>query len=189
MHEQKPGPARPGFFIRFFSRSGTQQLYHHAMKIFSALLVSLALSAPPALARDVLRGPAEAVDGSHLRIMERTVRLAGIVAPGLRTPCLWKGKTPRDCGRMARAAVSDLTAGAQVICREDSSLGGWRCLSDGYDISEGLIHAGWARPVKGAPEEWHDEERRARRKGLMLWRATTLDGESFMEHLAASTDK
>jgi endonuclease YncB( thermonuclease family) len=160
------------------------------MKYLTVIL--FALSAPmlaSAQAGEILNGSVQAVDGAHLRISGRTVRLAGIITPKLKTRCLWKGKTLRDCGRMARAAVSDLTAAAHVTCEKDARLGGWRCLSDGYDISEGLIHAGWARPLRGAPPAWFTQETRAREKRLMLWAAKTPDGKDFMHFLARTTSR
>jgi len=156
----------------------------HRSRNILALLLAAALSHAPAVAGERLSGAATAVDGRHLRLNGKLIALAGIAAPALDAKCLWRGKTVRACGRMARAAMRDLTVAAKVTCFPDRDRGGWRCQADGYDLAEGLIHAGWAIPAPGAPARWLDEKRRAKARRLMLWRARTLAGEDFLPALA-----
>ncbi len=151
-----------------------------------AVLIATAFPALATQAAGRLFGPAIPLDATHLRLGSQVVKLAGIAAPALDIKCLWKGRTALPCGRMARAALRDLTAGATVMCHHDGNLHGLRCQADGYDLAEGLIHAGWAIPLPGAPARWFAEKRRARARRLMLWRATTLNGRPFMAALAPS---
>ncbi len=154
-------------------------LARHAL----AVLFATAFPALSVQAAGRLSGAAMPLDALHLRLGSHVVKLAGIAAPALDAKCLWKGKTRLPCGRMARAALRDLTAGATVVCHHDTALRGFRCRAAGYDLAEGLVHAGWAIPLPGAPTRWFAEKRRARARQLMLWRARTFDGRPFMATL------
>jgi len=138
-----------------------------------AALLVVALGVGEVAAGEILRGRATAVDGEILAVAGREVRLAGIEAPPLGDKCPFRGRAI-DCGLVARAQLADLTAGATVVCetlnREQAAIPFARCEAGGYDISEGMIHTGWARVGKRAPARYRDVEQAARLAGRGLWR-------------------
>jgi hypothetical protein len=105
----------------------------------------------------------EVLDASRMVLAGQTIILADIVAPVLGEPCRIGGNR-LDCGRIARAGLLDLLAGATLQC---SALrhGRHRCFADGYDVGFGLIHAGWAVPVDDAPAHYKAKMHEARERG------------------------
>jgi endonuclease YncB( thermonuclease family) len=76
----------------------------------------------------------------------------------------------RDCGRIARAGLMDLTAGGQVTCVPAPGHPGTSlCRSDGYDLSEGMVHTGWAQASPDAPRHLEELMIVACRHGRGLW--------------------
>ena len=139
-------------------------------------VISLALVllfAPAALAD--MTGPATVIEGDLIEIMGERVRLYGIDAPERGQRCTHLGKT-FDCGHIAKTALMDLTAGATVVCRPTGKKrkGGLvaRCFADGFDLSENMVHTGWAlaEPREGA--RYRAKERQAERAKRGLWRGT-----------------
>jgi endonuclease YncB( thermonuclease family) len=144
----------------------------------TALLAGLiAGPAPPAAGADetaaVFAGRPVVVSGDTLRIGSVRLRLAGIEAPDGDTGCT-RGGAPFDCGRIAATALLDLTAGAEVRCREVAqSPGGGivaRCEAGGYDLSEGMTYTGWARAWPRDGNRYRAFEDHARERGHGLWR-------------------
>ena len=129
---------------------------HDRRQLLSSLCLALALAAGPigAPARAEVAGPPRIIDGDTLAVQGRVIRLYGIDAPELGQSCRI-GERAYDCGRIARTALLDLTAGVTVRCQlapasledpspEDGGAGGadgriGRCSADGYDLSEGVI--------------------------------------------------
>lgn len=114
-----------------------------------------------------LRGPARIIDGDSLEVAGRVFDLPGIDAPELDQRCR---KSERDyaCGSLAQAALMDLTAGVDVICRRLSDQRA-RCSAGGYDLSEGMIYTGWALipPADaGSPFAALQQQAEERRHGL-----------------------
>lgn len=117
-----------------------------------ALIVAALLVPPAAMAGEAgeIRGQARIIDGDSLEVAGRTVDLAGVDAPEIEQRCERRERL-YDCGRLAQAALMDLTAGTEVACR---LLAGAptaaaapplaRCSAGGYDLSEGMIYTGWA---------------------------------------------
>lgn len=139
-------------------------------------VISLALVllfAPAALAD--MTGPATVIEGDLIEIMGERVRLYGIDAPERGQRCTYLGKT-FDCGHIAKTALMDLTAGATIVCRPTGKKrkGGLvaRCFADGFDLSENMVHTGWAlaEPREGA--RYRAKERQAERAKRGLWRGT-----------------
>ncbi len=123
----------------------------------------------------VVSGAAEVLDGQTVALGGRSLRLEGIAAPAPGQPCLLRG-AKRDCGVIAAAALKDLTAGARVACRLRGRFApdGTRyalCEADGYDLSEGMVHAGWARAEPSRGARYGALEARARAKKRGMWRA------------------
>ena len=117
-----------------------------------------------------------------MEVAGKKLTLAHIAVPTIGSACRWRGK-PFDCGELARAGLMDLTAGAIVSCR--SAAGGHICVSGGYDLAFGLIHAGWAVPLTDAPRAYFDKMRQAERRGRGLWNAVDSSGGSVPAALLA----
>ncbi len=139
--------------------------------IGAAVLVALAGGA---LAGDAVTGTASVIDGATMVVAGREVRLADIAVPELGADCVLRGKT-LDCGVLARAGLIDITVGAHVVCHEAEGKT-HRCTADGYDLSYGQLHAGWAVAPKGAPVAYRSKMEEAKQKQRGLWRATSADG-------------
>ena len=128
----------------------------------AALSIFLLLLAVPALAGEVT-----VIDGHTLRVDGRIYRLAGIAAPAMGEMCRVLGHD-RDCGLIARAQLLDLVAGAKVECRAVTvGPSAARCLSNGYDLSAGMVHTGWARATAAAYDAIEAKARAAHRG---MWR-------------------
>ncbi len=139
------------------------------------LVIVVLLVAPPALAGPA--GPATVIDGNTLEVAGARLRLHGIDAPDLDQPCRLRGRT-QACGVIARAALMDLTAGAELDCemrgRDADGRALATCTADGYDVAEGMVYTGWALALDGAPARYHTVERQAEaaRRGLWLGQFT-----------------
>jgi len=152
-----------------------------------ALLIPalLLVSAPP-VAAEQIKGKATVIDGETLRVAGQTIRLLGIHAPKRGDKCTLKGRLI-DCGHISATALMDLTAGAKVSCqiiatRKDGRLLG-RCHAANYDLSEGMVHTGWARIASDARTRYRHVETAARTRQRGLWRG------SWPKNLVAKADR
>ncbi len=152
---------------------------HDLRHPLSSLCLALALVAGPlgAPALAEVAGPPRVIDGDTLAVQGTVIRLYGIDAPELGQSCRI-GERAYDCGRIARTALLDLTAGASVRCKlgpaspEDSGADGriGRCSADGYDLSEGMAYTGWALALRPVSERYVVFEERARAARRGLWK-------------------
>ena len=145
-------------------------------------LLGLALAAAPlgGPAQAEIAGPPKVVDGDTIEVQGAAIRLYGIDAPELGQICRI-GAHAYDCGKIARTALLDLTAGVSVTCEltppdpaggEDSAQGGQpgRCSADGYDLSEGMAYTGWALAWRKVSKRYVAYEDRARTARRGLWK-------------------
>ncbi|MCP4328140.1 MAG: thermonuclease family protein [Alphaproteobacteria bacterium] len=106
------------------------------------------------------------IDGQTVDLDGTAFRLAGILVPVPGEICTVRGQD-RDCGRIARAQLLDLTAGAVVECRAievaDQGPVVARCLANGYDLSYGMVYTGWAHAADAVYRNTEIEARDARR--------------------------
>jgi endonuclease YncB( thermonuclease family) len=152
----------------------------------SILILSLALVVPFAPTRAEIAGPPIIIDGDTIEVRGAAVRLYGIDAPELGQTCRI-GRHAYDCGKIARTALLDLTAGVSVICKlvppdpaaasdasdaSDDSPNGriGRCTADGYDLSEGMTYTGWALALRRVSGRYVAFEDGARAAGRGLWK-------------------
>lgn len=150
------------------------------------IVILLTLAATGHVARaggDVYRGPVTVVDGNTLAFGARRVRLFGSDAPDLGQSC-WYHKRRFACGKVARDALMDLLTAQRVVCRAVGAKAGGgrddagrvrvRCLADGYDVAENMVHTGWAVATRGAAgplvARYAVTERKARKARRGLWR-------------------
>jgi endonuclease YncB( thermonuclease family) len=114
------------------------------------------------------------IDGNNLEINGKPIALYAIEAPALGTLCE-TGKKQYDCGLIARSSLMDMSAGAKIICDKAPAPYNkekYKCLSDGYDLSEGMVYTGWAKPLGSAPELFKKLARQAKEKRRGLWRTS-----------------
>lgn len=119
-----------------------------------------------------LEGPAEVVSASTLKIEGTLLRLYGIAAPQQGESCPLNGRRI-DCGHIAATQLMDLTAGATVTCdirEHETDPPTARCLAGDYDLSEGMVYTGWARPLVFAPDQLKQAQETARERGNGLWK-------------------
>ena len=140
---------------------------------YLALCLLSVLGAGGEAAASGLVGTPEVVDGDTLVVVGETVHLIDIDAPELGQQCAIAGRL-FDCGVVARAALLDLSAGAEVICELISTIAGGeiigQCSAAGYDLSEGMIYSGWALAQRDIAERYTAIEDGARRAGRGLWK-------------------
>ena len=142
------------------------------MRLILPLLIGYLIVGPAQA--ETLSGRVKVIDATNMRVGQQLVRLYGIAAPKASDRCPLRSVTIK-CGRIATTALMDLTAGAKVICEfhGDPNAKGIHlatCKANGYDLSEGMIHTGWARPIKGAPAHYRAIEAGAKKRGRGLWR-------------------
>ena len=142
------------------------------MRLILLFILSHFVVAPAAA--EMLSGPVKVIDAANLRVGGQLVRLQGIAAPESGDRCPLRTVTIK-CGRIATTALMDLTAGAKVQCEphgKPNAKGVYlaTCKANGYDLSEGMVYTGWARPVKGSPKRYRAIEAGARKRGRGLWR-------------------
>ena len=150
----------------------------------SILILSLALVVPFAPTRAEIAGPPIIIDGDTIVVRGAAVRLYGIDAPELGQTCRI-GRHAYDCGKIARTALLDLTAGVPVTCKlvpsdpapgtirapdhgPEGRIG--RCSADGYDLSEGMAYTGWALASRRVSSRYLGFEDQARTAGRGLWK-------------------
>lgn len=140
------------------------------MKATLSTLIAAAL-ALPAVAAD-LTGPATVIDGETLQVAGVRVRLAGIDAPEPAQRCRRAGRE-LNCGQIAAAQLADITAGATVVCRpppqQAAAIRLAKCEAGGYDLSFGMVYAGWALADPAAVSPYRTVEREARSARRGIW--------------------
>jgi len=140
--------------------------------VFGALAAPIPAIEGGAFAAEELSGSAQVVDAVSLQVGGRQVRLYGIAAPELGVRCAVR-KATVDCGHVAATALMDLTAATDARCTivdGDAVPPVARCTAGGYDLSEGMVYTGWARPMPDAPARLHRAEQTARERKHGLWR-------------------
>ncbi len=118
----------------------------------------------------VLRGSPTVIDGNTLELEGRRLTLYGIDAPELGQECGLLGRR-YDCGDISRAALLDLTAGAEIECRVSAaSAGAAECFADDYDLGAGMVYTGWALADRGVTQRYAKIQARAEAAKRGLWR-------------------
>jgi len=144
------------------------------------LLLALAVLVPgvgPASetgGRADLVGPARVIDGNHLEVAGRTVRLAGIRAPEPGTTCRM-GERVYDCGHIAGTALKDLVFAVELRCTlvggEGEGPPRARCRDPhGHSVNRNMVHTGWALAEGPHGRAFEPVEAAAREAGRGLWR-------------------
>lgn len=143
---------------------------------FLALLAALPVivsAFPSARAEEGWHGRATVIEGDVIEVAGRALRLFGIDAPEPDQRCRLKGK-PYRCGEIARTALMDLTAGAEVSCAPSGArrhgLALARCSAGGFDLSRNMVHTGWALADPETGERYRATQAKAEAARRGLWR-------------------
>ncbi len=136
--------------------------------LFFVLAFSWSSSGP--LQAGEYRGPATVIDGETLTVEGTRFRLWGIDAPDIRQTCRL-GDRSYPCGRISATALMDLVVGGPVECRTvDEVPGVARCWAGGYELSEGMVHTGWALAMPRDHTRFAPIEKQAEAARRGLWR-------------------
>ena len=139
-----------------------------------SLLFLLWLGLAGAKAEIVVSGMPTIVDGDSLEVSGERFQLHGIDAPELGEFCEKDNGKRFDCGRVARSALLDLTAGVEVICRAVDSASpttrSAKCTASGFNLSRNMIYTGWALVDRAVTDKFIDVEAEAKRQKRGLWR-------------------
>lgn len=135
--------------------------------LFGLLLLQACAAAPQA---EAVAGPPLVVSGDQIEVQGRRFRLYAVDAPEPGQRCLLRRLF--DCGEIARGALLDLTAGAEVVCTPMTAAGPdvARCRAQGYDLSEGMAYTGWALADRAVSDDYLPFEQDAETKKRGLWR-------------------
>ncbi len=141
--------------------------------IVLATLGAFAGSGAPLHAAE-LTGSARVIDGDTIEVQGKRIRLFGIDAPESRQQCVRAAKR-YACGKIAAAALKDLTTGIAVRCREEGMDRYGRivatCFDDnGFDINRNMVYTGWALAYRKYSTRYVATEKKARAAGRGLWK-------------------
>lgn len=138
-----------------------------AAVLVSAGSVSLVLAAE-------LAGRPRIISGDTLVLAGQRLHLHGVDAPEPGQKCRLGNGKPYDCGLVSRTALMDLTAGIPISCRMRPERTGGEtvaaCFADGYDLSHGMAHTGWALADPDTGARYQPVQESARKAGRGLWR-------------------
>jgi endonuclease YncB( thermonuclease family) len=108
------------------------------------------LGAAPALAQDVVTGPAKVIDGDIIQVDKTRVILLGVDAPERTQKCK-VGKLDWACYEAARNGLGELIAPGQASCTLNDDMTDifkrryGVCTSDGKDVGAEMVRLGYAR--------------------------------------------
>jgi endonuclease YncB( thermonuclease family) len=143
-----------------------------------ATVLALALAGLlPGLVRAQVEGTPRILDGATLEIAGQRFRLHGIAVPALDQACR-RAKQEYPCGKVARAALWDLTGGLDVRClpvpaAAEAGGGGdavpATCTAGGTDLNQSMVETGWALADRTVSEDYVAPEEDAEAAGRGLW--------------------
>ena len=122
----------------------------------------------------IVRGTPTIIDGDSLELSGKRLQLFGIDSPEAGVQCERADGQNLDCGRIARSALLDLTAGVDVVCQVVGSApaGTWAATCDaaGYSLNRNMVYTGWAVVDRSVTENFIQVEANAERAQRGLWR-------------------
>ncbi|SEH99769.1 Endonuclease YncB, thermonuclease family [Methylobacterium sp. 275MFSha3.1] len=145
-------------------RSGRSRL-----PLLAALLIGGLSWHAPARAGEILRGPAQVIDGGTLRVGGRPVSLFGIAAPEADATCADAQDRPYPCGRDAARALADRIGGASVACETRGEAGAALCRVGEADLGAWMVAQGLALPDRDLAPDYAPAADRAWGRRLGLW--------------------
>lgn len=125
-----------------------------------------------------LTGPATVIDGSHLEVAGRRLKIYGIDAPDPDQTCEDKQGKDYPCGIEARRTLAQLVQGSEVSCQPrgpnqlNETLA--TCSAGQTDLAQALVAAGWALADRARTLYYEEDELKARTAKLGLWQGAFL---------------
>ncbi len=142
------------------------------LRSIAAIALMISTDVAGAHAQTATVGSPEIVDGETVRLAGKTFRLYGIDAPDLAQRCEIRGRT-YNCGRVSMTALMDLVAGVNIRCVPRPGVTGSpvmaNCFATGYDLSEGMVHTGWALAMPRDGTKYARIEATAKKAKRGLW--------------------
>lgn len=131
-------------------------------------------------AQFLIAGASEAGETQNLKVLSgdrivldgKAYCLREIDAPEIGQVCQQENGRAFDCGHIAKTALMDLTVGAKVVCESGVTQGSCTvaaCSVDGFDLSQNMVHTGWALSTS---DRFQEIEERARIRKHGLWKGT-----------------
>ncbi|WCS27103.1 thermonuclease family protein [Methylobacterium sp. NMS14P] len=137
--------------------------------LLAALLIGGLSWHAPARAGEILRGPAQVIDGGTLRLGARQVSLFGIAAPEGDATCSDAQDRPYPCGRDAARALADRIGGASVACEPRGDANTALCRVGDADLGAWMVAQGLALPDRDLAPDYAPAADRAWGRRLGLW--------------------
>ena len=142
----------------------------------------LALTAAPALAQDVVTGPAKVVDGDIIMVDKQRVILWGVDAPERTQKCK-VGNLDWACYEAARRGLGEIIGSGEASCTlTDDKPDQFNrrygvCTSAGKDVGGEMVRLGYARAyAEQAPDYLpQEEEAKAAKVGIFQDGADVID--------------
>lgn len=145
-----------------------------------ALLAGLLTPVAAATGAEELRGDAQVVSGNEIVVGKRSVKLFGMVAPGLQDICEVNGAKIK-CGIVAWAELVKLADGRYVSCDIETAMGE-KTEETEADDKQGAAAAGARRPPAAKPGQsiipWTTKGERKKDAGKPATLATCYLGET-----------
>lgn len=121
-----------------------------------------------------VKGKPEILTGDSLSVAGTDLRLKGIDAPEKGQLCRVASGRVYDCGLVSKTALMDLTVATTVTCRLTGgtldNLPEAKCSAGGYDLSEGMVHTGWALAWPKSGTKYSTVQITAQKAGNGMWR-------------------
>jgi endonuclease YncB( thermonuclease family) len=149
------------------------------LKIFLIALTTVSVgmflaSTPGSAVSLTFKGKAVVLSGDSLSVGGTVLRLKGIDAPEKRQLCRVANGRAFDCGLVSKTALMDLTVASTVFCRLTGAtlddLPEVKCSAGGYDLSEGMVHTGWALAWPKSGTKYGKVQNKAQKAGNGMWR-------------------
>ena len=146
-----------------------------AIRATALALALIGLLSGPVQAQ--VEGSPRIIDGATLEIAGQLFRLHGVAVPALDQACR-RANQEYACGKVARAALWDLTGGLDVRClpvtaAAQAARGGdavpATCTAGGTDLNQSMVEAGWALADRTVSEGYVALEQDAQAAGRGLW--------------------
>lgn len=143
---------------------------------------ALAIGATPALAQDVVSGPAKVIDGDIIQVDRTRVILWGVDAPERTQKCK-VGSLEWACYEAARTGLGGLIASGDASCTltaDKPDVFARRygvCTSAGKDIGAEMVRLGYARAYVDQAADYLAQEEEAKAAKAGIWQ----DGADVMD--------
>lgn len=148
----------------------------------AGLVASLAFAAAPAMAQEVVSGPAKVIDGDIIQVDKMRVILWAVDAPERTQKCK-VGRLDWACYEAARTGLGELIGSGEASCTltaDKPDVFARRygvCTSDGKDVGAEMVRLGYARAYVDQAPDYLPQEEEAKAAKAGIWQ----DGADVMD--------